>query len=93
MSKKQQGKDTKACGYLPSSYGIKEAKLVGDALMNQVQISNEKKLTLLLLCWLLGIFAVHRFYTGKYLTGSLQLLIITFGGVSAFGRAQPGYAQ
>jgi len=41
--------------------------------------STEKKLTLFLLCWLFGIFGLHRFYTGKYLTGVLML--VTFGGV------------
>lgn len=44
--------------------------------MDKTQISNEKKLTLLLLCWLFGLFSVHRFYTGKYLTGGLQLLAL-----------------
>lgn len=41
--------------------------------MNQPQVSNEKKITLLLLCWLVGIFGVHRFYIGKYRSGGLQL--------------------
>jgi TM2 domain-containing membrane protein YozV len=44
--------------------------------MDKTQISNEKKLTLLLLCWLFGLFGVHRFYTGKYPTGCLQLLAL-----------------
>jgi TM2 domain-containing membrane protein YozV len=42
--------------------------------VDKVLISNEKKLTLILLCWLFGLFGVHRFYTGKRLTGGLQLL-------------------
>lgn len=56
--------------------------------MSKVLVSGEKKLTLVLLCWLFGIFAVHRFYTGKYLTGALQLLIITLGGVSALFESE-----
>lgn len=44
--------------------------------MDKRLISNEKKLTLILLCWLFGLFGVHRFYTGKYLSGSLQLLTL-----------------
>lgn len=51
--------------------------------MNQAEISNEKKLTLLLLCWLFGLFGVHRFYTGKYRTGGIQLL--SWGLVAAVG--------
>lgn len=47
--------------------------------MDKTQISGEKKITLLLLCWLLGIFGVHRFYSGKYFTGAMQLggLVLT----------------
>lgn len=52
-----------------------------------MQRSREKKLTVLLLCWLFGIFAVHRFYAGKYRTGALQLFIIILGGVSAVFKA------
>ncbi|HWS99365.1 MAG TPA: TM2 domain-containing protein [Pyrinomonadaceae bacterium] len=44
--------------------------------MDEQLISKEKKLTLILLCWLFGLFGVHRFYTGKYLTGGLQLLML-----------------
>jgi TM2 domain-containing membrane protein YozV len=47
--------------------------------MEETRVSREKKLTLLLLCWLLGIFGAHRFYSGKYLTGAMQLggLVLT----------------
>jgi TM2 domain-containing membrane protein YozV len=42
--------------------------------------SEEKKLTVLLLCWpIFGCFGLHRFYTGKQFTGLLMLL--TFGGL------------
>lgn len=49
--------------------------------MGGTQKSNEKKLTVLLLCWLFGLFAVHRFYTGKYLTAGLQLLTFLLAGI------------
>lgn len=49
--------------------------------MNNGPVSSEKKLTLLLLCWLFGLFSVHRFYTGKYLSGGLQLLAFLLAGV------------
>ena len=57
-------------------------------MSNTIQRSDEKKLTLLLLCWLFGLFAVHRFYTGKYLSGVLQLLIIALGGLSALFKGK-----
>jgi TM2 domain-containing membrane protein YozV len=49
--------------------------------MSITESSGEKKLTILLLCWLFGIFGVHRFYTGKYLAGGLQLFLLV--GASA----------
>jgi TM2 domain-containing membrane protein YozV len=42
--------------------------------MEDLKSSNEKKLTVLLLWLLVGIFSVHRFYTGKSLSGTLQVL-------------------
>jgi TM2 domain-containing membrane protein YozV len=48
--------------------------------MDEPQVSGEKKLTLLLLCYtLFGCFGIHRFYIGRYGTGLLMLL--TFGGL------------
>lgn len=37
-----------------------------------------KWIILLVLCWFLGVFGIHRFYTGHSLIGFLQL--ITLGG-------------
>jgi TM2 domain-containing membrane protein YozV len=45
--------------------------------MSDMQVSREKKLTLMLLCHFLGWFGVHRFYTGKTLSG---VLMLTLGG-------------
>lgn len=42
--------------------------------MDDIKISSEKKLTLLMLWLLVGIFGVHRFYTGKSLSGAIQVL-------------------
>ena len=49
--------------------------------MDKTIVSNEKMLTLLLLCWLFGLFGVHRFYTDKYITGGLQLLSWGLAGI------------
>jgi TM2 domain-containing membrane protein YozV len=51
--------------------------------MNKIQVSGEKKLTLLLLCWLFGLLGLHRFYTRKYFTGVAQLLILGLAVVLA----------
>ncbi len=44
----------------------------------EIAEQRNKWITCLLLCWFLGVFGVHRFYTGHTLLGVLQLL--TFGG-------------
>jgi hypothetical protein len=54
--------------------------------------SREKKLTLLLLCYIFGIFGIHRFYTGKYISGTLQLLIpLTVGMFAALELRPPPF--
>lgn len=56
--------------------------------MNEMQISAEKKLTLLLLCWLFGLLGVHHFYTGKYLTGGLYLLALVLAGLTGLSNIE-----
>lgn len=56
--------------------------------MDKAQVSNEKKLTLLLLCWLFGLFGVHRFYTGKCRTGALQLLTLGLAGLLSLSNSE-----
>ncbi|MGO9121055.1 MAG: TM2 domain-containing protein [Desulfomonilaceae bacterium] len=46
--------------------------------LNSAQISPKSRLAAMLLCFLFGIFGVHRFYVGKIGTGILML--ITGGG-------------
>jgi TM2 domain-containing membrane protein YozV len=54
--------------------------------MNNPTASNEKNLTLLLLCWLFGLFGVHRFYTRKHLTGGLYLLAWGLAGLLSLSK-------
>jgi uncharacterized RDD family membrane protein YckC len=42
-------------------------------------VSNKSKSTTFLLCYFFGLFGVHRFYLGKFITGILMLL--TLGGL------------
>ena len=46
--------------------------------------SREKKLTLLLLCYFFGCLGVHRFYTGKHVTGIIMLLTLGCLGIWMF---------
>ena len=56
--------------------GVRQHLIPGGSSEN---ISKENRwLTCLLLCWFLGVFGVHRFYTGHTGIGVVQLL--TLGG-------------
>ena len=49
--------------------------------MNDTQVSRVKKMTMVLLCHFLGWFGIHRFYTGKTVSGILMLLTLGCGGI------------
>lgn len=51
-------------------------------VMKELQVSNEKKMTIFLLCYFFGILGLHRLFTGKIITGLLMLL--TFGGMGGW---------
>jgi TM2 domain-containing membrane protein YozV len=67
---------------------LSEGQVHRNMSVNKRQISKEKKLTLLLLCWLFGLFGVHRFYTGKYITGGLQLLTWGVAGILSLSKSE-----
>lgn len=47
-------------------------------ITTEFSVKGNRWLTCLLLCWFLGVFGVHRFYTGHTTIGVIQLL--TLGG-------------
>lgn len=51
--------------------------------MGDPQISDEKLMSLFLLCLIFGIFGLHRFHTGKIGTGILQAITLGGGGLWA----------
>jgi uncharacterized membrane protein YGL010W len=51
--------------------------------------SNERKLTLLLLCWIFGLFSAHRFYTAKYVTATIHLSIFAVIGALFYFDLHP----
>jgi hypothetical protein len=57
--------------------------------MDKIEVSNEKKITVLLLCFLVGLFGGHRFYTGKFLSGVTQILTLCLAGLLIHLEARP----
>lgn len=56
--------------------GVRQAPVVNSSTENSEK--DNRWLICLLLCWFLGVFGVHRFYTGHTAIGVVQLL--TLGG-------------
>lgn len=54
--------------------------------INMTEISDEKNrwIITVLLCWFLGIFGAHRFYTNHILIGIIQLITLGGCGIWAF---------
>ena len=57
--------------------GVRQSLLV-DTINAEITEQRNRWITCLILCWLLGVFGAHRFYTGHTTLGVLQLL--TLGG-------------
>lgn len=51
----------------------------GAAQPDDALISRKSRLVALLLCWFVGVFGAHRFYTGRI--GSAIFMILTLGGL------------
>jgi len=59
--------------------GLKQPVYIDEKVVEEnTKDKQQKWLTTLLLCWFLGVFGVHRFYTGHTMIGFIQL--ITLGG-------------
>lgn len=52
--------------------------------IEEQQKKENKWLVTLLLCWFLGVFGIHRFYTGHTMIGVLQLLTLGGCGIWTF---------
>lgn len=57
--------------------GVRQS-LQSTPISSEITEKRNKWITCLLLCWFLGVFGVHRFYTGHTALGVVQLL--TLGG-------------
>ncbi len=53
-------------------------QIQSNPISGEITEQRTKWITCLLLCWFLGVFGVHRFYTGHTALGVIQLL--TLGG-------------
>jgi hypothetical protein len=62
------------CGWDSTAPGAPAPALPGN-------VSDKKRLVAAILCFLLGVFGVHRFYAGKIGTGLLWLFTLGFVGL------------
>jgi TM2 domain-containing membrane protein YozV len=67
-------------GTLPMLDDLDPELVDKSAVSKEIEISPKKRNTVILLCYFLGLFGVHRFYLGKILSGFFML--ITFGGIT-----------
>jgi TM2 domain-containing membrane protein YozV len=58
-----------------------EAVPASPAVVTTANASDKSRLVALLLCFLIGVFGVHRFYVGKIGTGLLWLFTLGFIGI------------
>ncbi|WP_448203053.1 NINE protein [Azospirillum sp. sgz302134] len=67
------------CGEKIAASAVACPKCGAPNVLSQGAVSKKSWVSTLLLCFFFGILGLHRFYTGKVLTGILQL--ITLGGL------------
>lgn len=64
-----------------SSAPLQQSNTVNNNMSTYAGKSDRDWLTVFFLCWILGVFGVHRFYTGKYGTGLLWFFTWGLGGI------------
>lgn len=88
MTKSENEKFCTECGELINvkaeicpKCGVRQPNLYQGVKTQEQREMESKWLTTLLLCWFLGAFGVHRFYTGHIGIGIVQLLTLGFCGI------------
>lgn len=60
--------------------GVRQT-MITTSVNSEITEQRNKWITCLLLCWFLGIFGAHRFYTGHTILGIIQLLTLGCCGI------------